>query len=255
MRLPLTLLPCSGVAEMATELFDVLRPHMEAARHVELAGHSLGGSLATLLALTAHLRIGGGGGSGDSASSSSVSSSSDGRGSVGRPEGGFASSSSGSSGASRPLQRGRLSVHCTTFGSPPVLALANQPDEDGQSILRASWVDGSCKQADPVACKTRVPQLLPVPWLDVLSAHPCHAVQALQLPAGTFRNYVLQASGACMAAVRPGLLVSAHPAASCLALFAAGAGPSPKVPHPAPHVCRTTLCRVRCSAPTPPSWR
>ena len=131
---------CSGVAEMAAELYDVLQPHMEGARHVELAGHSLGGSLATLLALTAHLRLNGGLGA------SAGSSSSGGGGGSGGPAGGFASSSSSSSsisssGGSTPLSR-NLSVHCTTFGSPPVLALANQPDEDGRSILKVRGLHG-----------------------------------------------------------------------------------------------------------------
>jgi hypothetical protein len=174
----------SGVAEMAAELFDVLHPHIEAARHVELAGHSLGGSLATLLALTAHLRINGGMGVGDSSSGSSSggggSSSSHESSGGGRRTTSFTSSSSsgsgGSDGSSRPLQR-RLSLHCTTFGSPPVLALASQPDEDGRSILKA-----------------------------------------LQLPTGTFRNYVLQDDPV------PRALLSADPAFLALKQSPAVAG-------------------------------
>lgn len=50
---------CSGVAEMAEELYGVLHPHMEGHSRLHLAGHSLGGSLATMVALTAHLRLGG----------------------------------------------------------------------------------------------------------------------------------------------------------------------------------------------------
>ena len=49
----------SGVAEMAAELFEVLRPHLEAYPHVHVAGHSLGGALSSMLALTAHLKTAG----------------------------------------------------------------------------------------------------------------------------------------------------------------------------------------------------
>lgn len=130
-------LPCSGVAEMAAELFEVLRPHMEGVPRLHLAGHSLGGSLATLVGLTAHLKLGGsclGGGGGGAAS---------GRGS--------STSSSGTSSDAEPVehpprqqhqqqqrqQRQRLQVEVTTFGSPPVLALAHGAEEDGRSILQA----------------------------------------------------------------------------------------------------------------------
>lgn len=128
----------SGVAEMAGELFEELRPHMEGVPRLHLAGHSLGGSLATLVALTAHLKLGGsslkagkGGGSSAGGDDSDAS-------------GSGPSSSGGSRGDAqqqrqRQRQPGRrhLQVEVTTFGSPPVLALAHGAEEDGRSILQA----------------------------------------------------------------------------------------------------------------------
>ena len=134
---------------MAEELFEVLRPHMEGHARLHLAGHSLGGSLATLVALAAHLKLGGtrpASGSGGVASSSGL--------------GGLGGSSSGSGGGGGNLgssgrgggQEPALRVGVTTFGSPPVVALSEGAEEDGRSIL-----------------------------------------QALRLPPGCVRNYVLQA--------------------------------------------------------------
>ena len=125
----------------------MLRPHMEGQSHLHLAGHSLGGSLATLVALTAHLRLGGSGSSADAASQQ------------------------------QPLGMGGLQVQCTTFGSPPVLALAAGAGEDGGSmlqalrmppssvrnyvlqVLRGSCLGGSCNSISPfrpsaVACQS-----------------------------------------------------------------------------------------------------
>lgn len=120
---------------MADELFGELRPHIEGQAHLHLAGHSLGGSLATLMALTAHLRLGGGGG-GSSSEQSDASSSSGTSGSDSSR-----SNSTAPPAATAPAEQappgGGLRVQCTTFGSPPVLALESQDDEDGRSILRA----------------------------------------------------------------------------------------------------------------------
>lgn len=127
---------------MAVELFAALRPHLEGP-HLHLAGHSLGGSLATLVGLMAHLKgLGSSSSSADSGGGSSSSSS-----------GGGGGSSGGAQQQLQQQQGARLRVQCTTFGSPPVLALAAQQDEDGRAIL-----------------------------------------QALRLPLGTVRNYVLQVS-------------------------------------------------------------
>ncbi|KAL4452698.1 hypothetical protein ABPG75_008360 [Micractinium tetrahymenae] len=178
---PELLMAHSGVAEMAEELFGVLRPHMEGVPRLHLAGHSLGGSLATLVALTAHLKLGASslGASSGGSDSSSTSSSSDGA----HPSGLAGSSSPGSAGfgsgavPSRQQQqqrqqaqhaqqqRQRLQVEVTTFGSPPVLALAHGAEEDGRSIL-----------------------------------------QALRLPLGAVKNYVLQDDPV------PRALLSADPA-------------------------------------------
>jgi pimeloyl-ACP methyl ester carboxylesterase len=98
---------------MAEELFEVLRPHMEGQSQLHLAGHSLGGSLATLVALTAHLRLGG-----SSSSNSSTAAASHHQ-------------------QQQQLGAGGLQVQCTTFGSPPVLALAAGAGEDGGSMLQA----------------------------------------------------------------------------------------------------------------------
>jgi hypothetical protein len=111
----------------------VLRPHLEGGGRLHVAGHSLGGSLATLVAIAAHLRLGGGGGSREedvaaataAAAGQRIKSSVTGSGGSGKVGGGTAG------------QRGRLAVQCTTFGSPPVLALARAPGEDGRSILAA----------------------------------------------------------------------------------------------------------------------
>lgn len=130
-RLPVQWLARSGVAEMAEELFEVLRPHMEGQSQLHLAGHSLGGSLATLVALTAHLRLGGSGSSSGSGTAAN------------------------SQQQQQPLGGGGLQVQCTTFGSPPVLALAAGAGEDGGSML-----------------------------------------QALRMPPGSVRNYVLQVGAA-----------------------------------------------------------
>lgn len=148
---PEMLVAHSGVAQMAEQLFEDLRPHLEGAPNVHLAGHSLGGSLATLLAVTTHLRLhGGGSGSG---------------GSVGGGNG--ASSSSGSGGAGKGVQP---RVQVTTFGSPPVLALAGPGGEDGRALLQvrgacmpAGWDAGAgggiirCFQTSPTASQTCLP--------------------------------------------------------------------------------------------------
>lgn len=142
----------SGVAEMADELFAVLRPHMEGQTRVHLAGHSLGGSLATLVALTAQLKLGG---CSVPSTSSSSSSGSTGSGSGSNGTGSSGAGSGGGGGGDGRQGRQCLQVQCTTFGSPPVLALAQGAAEDGRSILQAlklplSSVRNYVLQDDPV---------------------------------------------------------------------------------------------------------
>jgi len=144
---------CSGVADMADELFEVLRPHIEGHSQVHLAGHSLGGSLATLLAVTAHLKLGsissnsanGSKGSSGAHGSSGANGSNGSVGSNGSSSNGSRNggSSNGSS-SGRPAaaaqaaaaSQQRLQVRVTTFGSPPVLALSKGAEEDGRAILQ-----------------------------------------------------------------------------------------------------------------------
>ncbi|KAL4439045.1 hypothetical protein ABPG77_006982 [Micractinium sp. CCAP 211/92] len=133
---PELLMAHSGVAEMAEELFEVLRPHMEGVPRLHLAGHSLGGSLATLVALTAHLKLGGSclGGDGGASSAGGGSSTSSGGTSSGALSAGHQPQQQRQQ---QQQQRQRLQVEVTTFGSPPVLALARGAEEDGRSILQA----------------------------------------------------------------------------------------------------------------------
>lgn len=153
---------------MAEELFEVLRPHMEGAPRLHLAGHSLGGSLATLVALTAHLKLGGSslGAGGGSSSSHGAGGSSDSAASSLR--------GGGSTSGALPVKqqhgqqlreqqqeqqrRQRLQVEVTTFGSPPVLALAHGAEEDGRSILQARGEGGpgSAVQHLAEACMQRL---------------------------------------------------------------------------------------------------
>jgi pimeloyl-ACP methyl ester carboxylesterase len=111
---------------MAEELYSVLRPHMEGQGQLHLAGHSLGGSLATLVALTAHLRLGGS----TSASAASLNDRQQQQQQQLSPQ--------GQQQQQQQQQRRRLQVTCTTFGSPPVLAMSQGEGEDGRSILQAA---------------------------------------------------------------------------------------------------------------------
>ena len=217
---------------MAEELFEVLRPHLEGP-HLHVAGHSLGGSLATLVGLTAHLRGVGAGpaaSAGGSGSSSNGGSSSRASGSSGASSSSSSSSSGGGGGSGgssssaaqqRPQQPGQPRVQVTTFGSPPVLALASAADEDGRAILRA-----------------------------------------LRLPLGTVRNYVLQVRGVdCGSGLReetraPPLRRGATAQGCARAAPPPRRKPTALLPCPNnSHTSRMIQCRARCSPPTLPSWR
>ncbi|KAI3436571.1 hypothetical protein D9Q98_005987 [Chlorella vulgaris] len=165
---PELLMAHSGVAEMAEELYSVLRPHMEGQGQLHLAGHSLGGSLATLVALTAHLRLGGS----TSASAASLNDRQQQQQQQLSPQ--------GQQQQQQQQQRRRLQVTCTTFGSPPVLAMSQGEGEDGRSILQAA-------RMPPGAVRNYVLQDDPVPRA-LLSADPAFlALQQNTAVAGLLR--------------------------------------------------------------------